>query len=211
MPKIRACFCIFDVPLCLLDHVFPPRVGIGSGRLASSRISILTGGAIVVLCRQRPRQIRSQSSSTVNRNLPANNTTTKDLRAQHADEARRRRPRAVAMPRGIVCSPPPRYRLSVCTCAAKVRASLLKARSHCPVAESSPPSFLIFRKTENRSTVASKIFPDGNAHLCRRGRNQRSGTGDFDGTGVAGTTFRCAAGGGQHLYQRLPQISATRP
>ena len=31
------------------------------------------------------------------------------------------------MPRGIVCSPPPRYRLSVSTCAAKVRASLLKA------------------------------------------------------------------------------------
>jgi len=30
---------------------------------------------------------------------------------------------------GIVCSPRPRYRLSVSTCAAKVRASLLKARS----------------------------------------------------------------------------------
>jgi hypothetical protein len=38
-------------------------------------------------------------------------------------------PRAVATPRGIVCSPPPRYRLSVSTCAAKVRASLLKARN----------------------------------------------------------------------------------
>jgi hypothetical protein len=30
--------------------------------------------------------------------------------------------------RDIVCSPPPQYRLSVSTCAAKVRASLLKAR-----------------------------------------------------------------------------------
>jgi hypothetical protein len=38
-------------------------------------------------------------------------------------------PRAVVTPRGIVCSPAPRYRLSVSTCAAKVRASLLKARS----------------------------------------------------------------------------------
>jgi hypothetical protein len=38
MPKIRASFCIFDVPLCLLDHVFPPRVGIGSGRLGYTEI-----------------------------------------------------------------------------------------------------------------------------------------------------------------------------
>jgi len=35
----------------------------------------------------------------------------------------------LAAPCGIVCSPRPRYRLSVSTCAAKVRASLLKARS----------------------------------------------------------------------------------
>jgi hypothetical protein len=39
MPKIRASFCIFDVPLCLLDHVFPPRVGIGSGRLGYTEIA----------------------------------------------------------------------------------------------------------------------------------------------------------------------------
>src|SRR5262249_38883163 len=31
IPKIRASFCIFDLPLCLLDHAFAPRDGIGPG------------------------------------------------------------------------------------------------------------------------------------------------------------------------------------
>src|SRR6516162_11616203 len=35
MPKIRASFCIFGVPLCLLDHAFGPRVG--SARPARSQ------------------------------------------------------------------------------------------------------------------------------------------------------------------------------
>jgi hypothetical protein len=71
-------------------------------------------------------------------------------------------------------------RLSVSTCAAKVRASLLKASSHCPVAESSPPldflilekietdrpaDFLILQEQKTDPPPVPKIFRTRNAHL----------------------------------------------
>ena len=69
------------------------------------------------------------------------------------------------MPRGIVCSPPPRYRLSVSTCAAKVRASLLKARSHCPVAEIfTAARFLILEKIETDHREILK-FPESETRI----------------------------------------------
>ena len=76
---------------------------------------------------------------------------------------------------GIVSSPLPRYRLSVSTCAAKVRASLLKARSALSC-WGNPHHRQIFdsAKTENRSTADSKNFQNQKrASLSTRARTRR--------------------------------------
>ena len=71
----------------------------------------------------------------------------------------------LAAPCGIVCSPRPRYRLSVSTCAAKVRASLLKARfalSCCGIL------------TTAKNPRLQKIFwPKSDADVCRLARSWR--------------------------------------
>ena len=45
-----------------------------------------------------------------------------------------------------------------------------------------PGRFFLLGKNRNRATASSKIFQNRNAHLCRRGQNQRPGNGDFDDT-----------------------------
>jgi hypothetical protein len=84
--------------------------------------------------------------------------------------------------------------LSVSTCAAKVRASLLKARfalSCCGITPldflilekietDRPADFLILQEQKTDPPPVLKIFRTRNARLCRRGQNQRPGNGDFD-------------------------------
>jgi hypothetical protein len=102
----------------------------------------------------------------------------------------RRRPRAVATPRGIVCSPPPRHRLSVSTRAAKVLASLLKARSAlscCGILTAVKFSILPKQKTDPPQIL--KNFKTGNAHLYRLGANAEPGNGSIDDMGRGTTSF----------------------
>src|SRR6516165_1781751 len=95
------------------------------------------------MCRCRTRQRALPPKATI-RGIPAAPGSRTEVVSEVGRIAVQTPPRAVATPRGIVCSSPPRYRSSVSTCAAKVRASLLKARS---ALSSSPPlDFLILEK-----------------------------------------------------------------
>jgi hypothetical protein len=49
--------------------------------------------------------------------------------------------------------------------------------------------FLILQKRKTDPPLDSKIFRNRNAHLCRRGQNQRAGTGSIDDTPHPTTTF----------------------
>ena len=102
----------------------------------------------------------------------------------------------LAAPCGIVCSPRPRYRLSVSTCAAKVRASLLKARSTLSCRGIlTTGRFFLLGKNRNRRTASSKIFQNRNAHLHRLAHESTPVTVLFDDMGRGTTTFRAPSEG----------------
>jgi hypothetical protein len=73
-----------------------------------------------------------------------------------------------------------RYRLSVSACDAKVRASLLKARSAlscCGILTT--VKFLILQKQKTDPPLDSTIFRNGNAHLYRLGRESTPSNGSI--------------------------------
>jgi hypothetical protein len=80
-------------------------------------------------------------------------------RSSRLEPPSRRRPRAVATPRGIVCSPP-RYRLSVSTLGCKGCASLLKAR-HGMKKQATCECGAVYERTEERLT-----FRDSDHFVC---------------------------------------------
>src|SRR5215472_16633495 len=75
----------------------------------------------------------------------------------------------------------PGFGLSVSTCAAKVRASLLKARSAlscCGIL--TDREIFDSARTENRSTASFYFLGKSDAHLYRLVRESTPGSGDFD-------------------------------
>jgi hypothetical protein len=96
------------------------------------------------------------------------------------------------------CSPPPRYRLSVSTCAAKVRAGLLKARTALSCCEKSSPP-LVFDSGKNRKPIHGQFlfWEKSDAHLYRLVRESAPITGSNRRHTHPTTTFRALSGGGQ--------------